>query len=101
MMSDALKVGLCPDCKAVVSRLAAGCPRCGRPIREGELLDLPQHPQASVAGCSQTFQWGCAIVVLIIIIIMIIGAVSHQPLTDEDRMRQIRKNEQTGREMYR
>lgn len=100
-MSDTQNLGLCPDCKAVVSRLAVGCPRCGRPVSEGDLLDLPQHPQASIAGCSKTFQWGCAIVVLLIIIIMIIGAISNQPLSDEERMQQIRKNQQTGREMYR
>jgi len=91
-MSNTSKLGLCPDCKAVVSRSAPSCPKCGRPIIEGVLLDLPKQ--------SEAFQWGCVAVVLIIILIMVIGAISHQPLTDEDRMEQIRKNQQTGRDMY-
>jgi hypothetical protein len=93
-MANNLKLGLCPDCKAVVSRSASSCPKCGRPISEADLLELPK---TSTAGC----QWGCVIVVLIIILIMVIGAILHQPLTEEDRMRQIRKNQQTGRDMYR
>ena len=93
-MSNTPKPGLCPDCKAVVSLLASACPRCGRPITEGDLIELPK-PKMRI------FQWGCVAIVLFFILIMIIGAVSHQSLTEEDRMRQIRKNQQTGREMYR
>ena len=92
-MSNEAKLGRCPDCKAVVSRSAATCPKCGRPISEGDLLELPKPSQ----GC----QWGCGIVLLIIFLLLIIGTITNQPLTEEDRIRQIRKNQQTGRDMYR
>jgi hypothetical protein len=92
-MSSTPKLGLCPDCRAAISYSAPSCPRCGRPISESDLLALPDQSD----GC----QRGCLIVGLIILVVVLIGMLLHQPLTDEDRMRQIRKNQQTGREMYR
>lgn len=92
-MSNRPKLGLCPDCKAVVSHSASSCPKCGRPVGETDLLELPKS--------SQTLQWGCGVVLLIIFLIYLIGAMSRQPLTDEERMQQMRKNQETGRDMYR
>ncbi len=74
-MSNIPKLGLCPDCKAVISRSASSCPKCGRPVSEGDLLDVPDH--------SASFQRGCLVIGLIIIFIVVLGMLLHQPFTEE------------------
>ena len=86
----------CPDCKKMISLAASACPNCGRPVTAEELSKQPQ-PRPSEAG-----QWGCIIVLIIIILLIIIGALNAPPrITDEDRMRQLEKMQQTGNSMNR
>ena len=100
MMSDS-PLGVCPDCKTAISRLASSCPKCGRPISEGDLLDLSNYYKPSPWGCARTFQWGCFIIIGLIVLLVIYGILNATRITDEDRMRQLEKMEKTGRNMYR
>ena len=88
-----MKLAPCPDCKRVISRSAIACPNCGRPITAS---DFPPPPEA------QRFPIGTIILAAIIVLIILMLAVNApRPLTDEDRMRQLEKMEQTGRGMNR
>lgn len=99
-MSDSL-LGVCPDCKTAVSRLATSCPKCGRPFGEGDLLELSKYYQPSPWGCARTFQWGCFIILGLIFLLLVFAVLNNPGITDEDRMRQLEKMEKTGRGMYR
>jgi hypothetical protein len=51
----------CPDCEAVVSKLAASCPKCGRP------LAAPKGKPTSPAT------WGCAAVIALVALCWWVG----------------------------
>jgi predicted amidophosphoribosyltransferase len=62
-------LGPCPDCAALVSRLAEACPSCGRPLRTPkprEGLFLRTLNQLLAAGF-----W----VLLLLILVPILGAI--------------------------
>jgi uncharacterized membrane protein YvbJ len=94
-----MKLAPCPDCKNMCSVAAAVCPRCGRVFQEGERAASREVFKRKVAADSRkSFVWAIVAFIVLLILFLIGNSVR---ITDEDRMRQIRKNQQTGREMYR
>lgn len=92
-----MKLAPCPDCKRMISLSASTCPNCGRPIKEGELVSpVPSEPKPMTAG-----QWGCFILIALVVLFIIISALNAPRISDDDRMRQLKKMEQTGNSMYR
>jgi hypothetical protein len=77
----------CPDCKTMISLNAANCPKCGRVIKEGDLVPPEAKPMNP----------GCVIAAVIIVIVMIISGIqmSNEKKEDERIRQRILERERT------
>lgn len=89
----------CPDCKKMVSVAATTCPNCGRVFKEGEREAHRKEFEAKIEEDKRRSVVIGVIVVVVLLILFLIGNSAR--ITDEDRMRQMQKMEQTGRGMSR
>lgn len=87
-----LKLAPCPDCKKKISLTATQCPNCGKTITEGDLQPIEIKEPSSM--------WW-AVIAGILFFIILYAATEKGIEINNSREQQIRKNQQTGREMYR
>jgi len=86
-----MKLAPCPDCKRIISRSATACPNCGRPIAASDFP--PPHER-------ERFPIGTIILAaIVVLIIMMLALNAPTGISDDDRMRQLKKAEETGRGM--
>ena len=89
----------CPDCQKMISVTATACPKCGRVFKEGERAAHQKAFEAKVAADSKRSLIIAGVVAIVLLILFLIGNSAR--VTDEDRMRQMQRMEQTGRDQYR
>lgn len=94
-----MNIAPCPDCKTMCSVTAATCPKCGRVFKEGERAAQQKEFKAKVAADSKRSIVIALVVAAVLLILFLIGNSAR--VTDEDRMRQMQRMEQTGRDQYR
>jgi hypothetical protein len=90
-----MNIGPCPDCKKMISVEATTCPNCGRVFKEGERAEQQKAFEAKVAADSKRSLVIALVVAAVLLVLFLIGNSAR--VTDEDRMRQLQKMEQTGK----
>lgn len=63
------RLGLCPDCGDVVSRIATWCPHCGRPLQYGEAEAITERAARKKLWRKEISYWMLMLAVAIGILI--------------------------------
>lgn len=69
------KLGLCPDCKTTVSVSATACPKCGRPLKEGDVTAPEEKPMPQ----------GCFILIVILLLLAILLGINASKEMENDK----------------
>jgi hypothetical protein len=86
-----MKLVPCPDCKKLISRHLPKCLNCGRPITPSDLPPPIEENRLPIGTI--------ILAAIIVLIVLMLAMNAPRGLTDQDRMRQLEKMEQTGRGM--